>query len=151
AHEAVTLLEPELGPLEGNVGHGPDERNGGHAVLDLGEEEYTQGRPHPMVDLDVRLGFLEEAANDDAVGCVLLDVVLGHGGHADPASGLSDAIAAVAKNAVVLARVCGTDGDPQDAARQTQILRDAGAIVAPSNAAATRLALRAIASAEVAA
>ena len=109
AHEAVTLLEPELGPLEGNVGHGPDERNGGHAVLDLGEEEYTQGRPHPMVDLDVRLGFLEEAAEDDDVGCVLLDVVLGHGGHADPASGLSDAIAAAAKNAVVLARVCGTE------------------------------------------
>ncbi|MEA2299037.1 MAG: FdrA protein [Solirubrobacteraceae bacterium] len=145
AHEAVTLLEPELGPLEGNVGHGPDERGSGHAVLDLGEEEYTQGRPHPMVDLDVRLGFLEEAANDEAVGCVLLDVVLGHGAHTDPASGLADAIAAVAKNAVVLARVCGTDGDPQDATRQARILRTAGAIVAPSNAAATRLALRAIA------
>ena len=151
AHEAVTLLEPELGPLEGNVGHGPDERNGGHAVLDLGEEEYTQGRPHPMVDLDVRLGFLQEAAEDESVGCVLLDVVLGHGGHSDPASGLSDAIAAAAMNAVVLARVCGTPGDPQDAGRQTQILREAGAIVAPSNAAATRLALRAIASAESAA
>jgi FdrA protein len=145
AHEAVTLLEPELGPLEGNVGHGPDERSGGHAVLDLGEEEYTQGRPHPMVDLDVRLGFLQEAAEDEDVGCVLLDVVLGHGGHDDPASGLADAIAAAARNAVVLARVCGTDGDPQDARRQAQILRDAGAIVAPSNAAATRLALRAIA------
>ena len=144
AHEAVTLLEPELGPLEGNVGHGPDERNGGHAVLDLGEEEYTQGRPHPMVDLDVRLGFLDEAAHDDGVGCVLLDVVLGHGGHVDPASGLADAISAVARDAVVLARVCGTPGDPQDAGRQTKILRDAGALVAPSNAAATRLALRAL-------
>jgi FdrA protein len=148
AHEAVTLLEPELGPLAGNVGHGPDARDGGHAILDLGEEEYTQGRPHPMVDLDVRLGFLAEAANDDDVGCVLLDVVLGHGGHADPASGLAAAVAAAAKNAVVLARVCGTNGDPQDAARQTRILREAGAIVAPSNAAATRLALRAIALAE---
>ena len=104
-----------------------------------------------MVDLDVRLGFLQEAAEDESVGCVLLDVVLGHGGHVDPASGLSDAIAAAAKNAVVLARVCGTAGDPQDAARQTKLLREAGAIVAPSNAAATRLALRAIASEEAAA
>jgi FdrA protein len=145
AHEAVTLLERELGPLEGNVGHGPAERCGGHAVLDLGEEEYTQGRPHPMVDLDVRLGFLADAAGDDAIGCVLLDVVLGHGGHADPASGLADAIARVREDAVVLARVCGTAGDPQDAGRQTRILREAGAIVAPSNAAAARLALRAIA------
>jgi FdrA protein len=144
AHEAVTLLERELGPLEGNVGHGSDARNGGHAVLDLGEEEYTQGRPHPMVDLDVRLGFLADAAADDAVGCVLLDVVLGHGGHADPAGGLADAIARAAKDAVVLARVCGTPGDPQDAVRQTKILREAGAIVAPSNAAVTRLALRAL-------
>src|SRR3954452_9704571 len=144
AHEAVTLLEPELGPLQGNVGHGPDERNGGHAVLDLGEEEYTQGRPHPMVDLDVRLGFLEEAAADDGVGCVLLDVVLGHGAHDDPATGLADAVAAIARRAVVLTRVCGTAGAPQDAARQAAVLREAGAIVAPSNAAATRLALRAV-------
>jgi FdrA protein len=104
-----------------------------------------------MVDLDVRLGFLQEAADDDDVGCVLLDVVLGHGGHADPASGLADAVAAAARSAVVLARVCGTNGDPQDAARQTRILRDAGAIVATSNAAATRLALRAVAPAETSA
>jgi FdrA protein len=74
--------------------------------------------------------------------------VLGHGGHIDPASGLAAAVAAAARNAVVLARVCGTSGDPQDAARQTRILREAGAIVAPSNAAATRLALRAIVPAE---
>jgi predicted amidohydrolase len=77
---------------------------------------------------------------------VLLDVVLGHGSHIDPASGLAEAIAAAAENGVVLARVCGTNGDPQDAKRQRQILRAAGAIVAPSNAAATRLVLRAIAS-----
>jgi FdrA protein len=145
AHEAATLLEPSLGPLAGNVGSGPAERDGRHAVLDLGEEEYTQGRPHPMVDLDVRLGLLEEAAADDGVGCVLLDVVLGHGAHEDPAGGLADAVAAVAREAVVLARVCGTAGDPQDAARQAAVLREAGAIVAPSNAAAARLALRAVA------
>jgi FdrA protein len=145
AHEAVTLLEPALGPLAGNVGHGPADRSGGHAVLDLGEEEYTQGRPHPMVDLDVRLGLLAEAAADPSTGCVVLDVVLGHGAHDDPASGLAEAVAAVARRAVVLARVCGTAGDPQDAGRQAAVLRDAGVLVAPSNAAAVRLALRAVA------
>ena len=145
AHEAVTLLEPALGPMAGNVGHGPAGRDGGHAVLDLGEEEYTQGRPHPMVDLDVRLGLLAEAAQDPAIGCVLLDVVLGHGAHDDPASGLAGALAEVARGAVVVARVCGTAGDPQDAGRQAQVLRDAGVVVAPSNAAAVRLALRAVA------
>jgi FdrA protein len=145
AHEAVTLLEPALGPLAGNVGHGPADHGGAHAVLDLGEEEYTQGRPHPMVDLDVRLGLLAEAADAPAVGCVVLDVVLGHGAHPDPATGLAGAVAAVARDAVVLARVCGTPGDPQDADRQAAVLREAGAIVAPSNAAACRLALRALA------
>jgi FdrA protein len=147
AHEALTILETALGPIAGNVS-GHDGGTDGHRILDLGEEEYTRGRPHPMVDLDVRRTLLEEAAGDPRIGCVLLDVVLGHGGHVDPASGLADAVADAAQNAVVLARVCGTDGDPQDAARQTRILREAGAIVAPSNAAATRLALRAIVPAE---
>ena len=55
AHEAVTILEPALGAIGGNAGHGDSD---GHAIFDLGEEEYTQGRPHPMVDLEVRLGML---------------------------------------------------------------------------------------------
>jgi FdrA protein len=143
AHEALTILETALGPVAGNVS-GREEGAGGHRVLDLGEEEYTQGRPHPMVDLDVRVGMLEEAAGDDRVGCVLLDVVLGHGAHPDPAGELAPAVAAIAERALVLARVCGTDEDPQDARRQTATLQAAGALVAPSNAAAARLAVRAV-------
>jgi FdrA protein len=145
AHEAVTLLEPELGPIAGNVAHGSrDDRDGGHALFDLGEAEYTQGRPHPMVDLDVRTGMLERAAEDERVGCILLDVVLGFAAHPDPAGGLADAIRKAAPGAIVIAHVCGTPEDPQDSTRQAQTLIDAGAIVAPSNAAAARLALRAL-------
>ena len=76
---------------------------------------------------------------------MLLDVVCGHGAHADPASDLAGAVARVATGATVVARVCGTDADPQDAGRQAAVLREAGAVVAPSNAAAARLAARAIA------
>ena len=144
AHEAVTLLEPELGPIAGNAGHGPARADGGHALFDLGEAEYTQGRPHPMVDLDVRTGMIERAADDDRVGCVLLDVVLGFASHPDPAGGMADAIRRAASGAVVITHVCGTPDDPQDSVRQAATLRDAGAIVAPSNAAAARLALRAL-------
>jgi FdrA protein len=143
AHEAVTILETALGPIAGNVS-GHDEVSGGHRILDLGEEEYTRGRPHPMVDLDVRRAMLEEAAGDARIGCVLIDVVLGHGAHPDPAGEIAPAIARVADSALVLARVCGTDEDPQDARRQTETLTAAGAIVAPSNAAAARLAVRAV-------
>jgi FdrA protein len=145
AHEAATLLEPELGPLAGNVGHGSDTVQGaGHALYDLGEAEYTQGRPHPMVDPETRIAMLERAVDDDRVGCMLLDIVLGSAAHPDPAGALADAVARAASDAVVIAHVCGTPDDPQDSRRQTDTLTGAGAIVAPSNAAAARLALRAL-------
>jgi FdrA protein len=102
AHEATTILEHALGPVAGNVGHGGGELDGRHAVLDLGEEEYTRGRPHPMVDPDLRLRLLDEAAAGDRIGCVLLDVVLGHGGHPDPAGALAPAVARHARRADVV-------------------------------------------------
>jgi FdrA protein len=88
--------------------------------------------------------MLERAAADPRVGCILLDVVLGYAGHPDPAGGLADAIARASEGALVIAHVCGTPDDPQDSRRQEDTLRGAGAIVAPSNAAAARLALRAL-------
>jgi FdrA protein len=129
AHEALTILEDALGPVAGNVS-GHDDAPGGHRILDLGEEEYTRGRPHPMVDLDLRVGMVEEAAGDDS--------------HPDPAGELAGALRRVADRATVVVRVCGTAEDPQDARRQTAALEAAGAIVAPSNAAAARLAVRAV-------
>jgi FdrA protein len=142
AHEACVVLEPLLGP----VATEPEAVEGdGHAVIDLGTERYTQGRPHPMVDLGIRLELLEAAAGDGRTACVLLDVVCGHGAHADPASELAPAVARAAEGAAVVARVCGTAADPQDAGRQAATLREAGALVAPSNAAAARLAARAVA------
>jgi FdrA protein len=142
AHEACVVLAPLLG----DVATDPEAVEGnGHVVIDLGTERYTQGRPHPMVDLGIRLELLEAAAGDGRTACVLLDVVCGHGAHADPAAELAAAVARAAQRATVVARVCGTQADPQDAGRQATTLREAGAIVAPSNAAAARLAARAVA------
>ena len=78
---------------------------------------------------------------------MLLDVVLGYGAHADPAGALAPALAPLAQPRPVIAHVCGTRGDPQDATRQERALRAAGVLVAPSNAAAARLAARAVAGA----
>ena len=143
AHEAVCLLERALGPVAGNVGSAAG-RDAGHAVFDLGTEEYTRGRPHPMVDLDTRLELLAQAAREPQVGCVLLDVVLGHGAHPDPASALAPIVSEAAAGAQVIVRVCGTPADPQDADAQSARLAEAGAVVAPSNASAVGLALQAV-------
>jgi FdrA protein len=143
AHEAATILEPELGPLRGNVGTG-GEASDGHTLFDLGAGEYTRGRPHPMLDLDVRVEHLDEAAADPAVGCVLMDVVLGYGAHPDPAAGLAPAVERAAADGLVIVRVCGTPDDPQDSRRQEATLEEAGALVSPSNACAARLAARAV-------
>ncbi|GAA4692971.1 FdrA family protein [Nocardioides conyzicola] len=111
----------------------------GHTFVDFGDDEYTTGRAHPMIDPSLRLDHLGRAAADPATGVLLLDVVLGHGAEPDPAALLAPAIAAATQPVVVA--VVGTDGDPQGRDRQVRALVDAGAEVHLSNAGATRRAL----------
>jgi FdrA protein len=118
-----------------------------HAVLDLGAEEFTQGRPHPMIDPSARRPYLLEAASNPGVAVVLVDVMLGWGAHADPAGVLAaawqeaQAVARAAGRALVgIAHVCGAPDDPQGFAQQRQILREHGLLLADSNAQAVRLA-----------
>ena len=117
----------------------------GHTIIDLGEDEFTVGRLHPMLDNDLRIRRLEKEAADPEVAAILLDVVLGYGAHPDPASELAPAIAAAIRTAaaagrklVVVAVVSGTDQDPQGMDQQIQALRNAGARVETSNDAAAR-------------
>ncbi|MCJ7513925.1 MAG: acyl-CoA synthetase FdrA [Anaerolineales bacterium] len=116
-----------------------------HTVIDLGEDEFTVGRLHPMLDNDLRIRRLEKEASDPEVAVILLDVVLGYGAHGDPASELAPAIAAAIKSAKdadrhleVVAIVCGTDGDPQGMEGQIRMLKDSGAKIETSNDAAAR-------------
>ena len=134
--------QPGIPPREG--GQDPPARSGTaapHTVIDLGADEYTVGRPHPMIDPALRTAKLREALADPEAAVVLLDVVLGLGAHPDPARPICDAILDANGGApAVVASVCGTGDDPQDYARQAAMLRDAGVIVAPSNADAAALA-----------
>jgi FdrA protein len=116
-------------------------------VLDLGDDEYTAGKPHPMIDPEARAARIEAAGEDATVGILLLDVVLGYGSSPDPASPVVAAVsaarasaAAAGRELLVIGSVCGTSGDPQGLARQTQLLEGAGIVLAPTNAAAARLA-----------
>jgi FdrA protein len=111
-------------------------------LVDLGADEYTLGRPHPMIDNTLRLEHLAAAAADPSCGVLLLDVVLGHAADPDPAGTLAPAIATCGLPVVVA--LIGTVGDPQGLERQAEALRDAGATVFLSNAEAARHAVRAL-------
>lgn len=138
AYEAVLALQHVLHPLRTNVPLRDSQRledplhSVGHTVLDLGADQFTVGRLHPMIDNDLRLRRLRQEAADPATGVVLIDVVLGQGAHADPASELAPAIAEALQRGdlAVVAVVVGTDEDPQDRAAQIERLHAAGARVA---------------------
>jgi len=122
----------------------------GHRIIDLGDDSYTRGRPHPMIDPSSRNDVIAKLSDDPAVGVLLFDVVLGYGGHADPAGELARAVGELrlargtAAPLVVIATLTGTIGDPQDLAGQTRALEDAGIIVAESVRAAVLLAASAV-------
>jgi succinyl-CoA synthetase alpha subunit len=116
----------------------------GHALIDLGDDQFTRGRPHPMIEPAVRDTPLAAALADPNVGVVLLDVVLGYGGHPDPAGHLAQALSSRREDVALVASVTGTDADPQPRRDQVRKLEAVGVVVADSNADAAALALAAI-------
>jgi FdrA protein len=144
AAEARMILAPLVGPVA--VGDLP-EPSPRHRVIDLGDDAYTAGRPHPMLDPEGRDTRVRAAGHDPTIGVVLLDLVLGHGTHPDPASSLAPAIRearnaarAAGRSLAVVGAIVGTEGDPQGLGRQAAALAAAGAVLLPSNAQAARLA-----------
>jgi FdrA protein len=113
-----------------------------HRLIDLGDDDYTRGRPHPMIDPSVRDAAIEVALADDQVGVVLLDLVLGFGAHADPAGHLAACLARhAADGRLIVASVTGTEADPQPRSAQVEKLARVGVRVAGSNAEAVQLAI----------
>lgn len=111
-----------------------------NTVIDLGEDEFTVGRPHPMIDFSLRNRRIAQEASDPETAVILLDVVLGYGSNMDPAVELKNVVAKAAKKVQVICSVTGTDQDPQNRRKVQQVLQQAGAVVMPTNAAACRLA-----------
>ncbi len=143
------LLEPVFSnaPLRKQNQMADSNRSQQHCAVDLGEEEFTVGRLHPMIDNGLRIRRLLQEARDPETAVILLDVVLGYGAHPDPASELGPAVqkaralaAEEDRDLVVIASVTGTEKDPQCLSRQSQALAEAGVTVCASNAAAARLA-----------
>jgi FdrA protein len=144
-YEAQVILSEVLGPVYSNIplrkGLELPAPAGAHVCLDLGEEEYTKGRPHPMIDPAARREIMREQAFGPDVAAVLLDVVLGYGSHPDPAGEIAATCAdIVAGGAAVVCYVLGARGDQQGLGRQRAKLAEAGAIVTESAAQAARTA-----------
>jgi FdrA protein len=151
--EAMGILSQALGGVYSNIPLAPQWaledawRSKAHSCVDLGEEEFTRGRPHPMIDPRLRQERLLKEAEDPEVAVILLVVVIGYGAHDDPAGALGETIRVARASAVtagrylsVVAHVCGTLQDPQGLEQQEQTLREAGALVLPTNAQAARVA-----------
>lgn len=153
-YEAQVIWRDQLGmtvlsnaPLDPACQMAASTRSEKHTAVDLGEEEFTVGRPHPMIDNDLRIRRILQEARDPEVAVLLLDVVIGYGAHPDPASELGSALkqagelaAREGRRLIVAASVTGTEGDPQGLTRTTETLRSAGVVVLNSNASAARLA-----------
>jgi FdrA protein len=151
AFEAVLSLQTVLAPLSTNVPLSEDQRladplhSQAHTILDLGDDTFTVGRLHPMMDNELRLRRLRQEAADPQVGLILLDVVLGEGAHPDPAAELAPAVAATLRerhNLKVVVLVVGTDADPQGLASQSAAFTRAGALVCHTTAEAVEQVAR---------
>ena len=148
AAEAGMLISEALN-LEGLVKQeGYILHSHGYDVIDLGDDIYTQGKPHPMIDPEVRIQKIEEYAEDEQTGIILFDVVLGYGAHEDMVGALLPAIEAAQTTAKTAGRdlyfvatVCGTTKDPQNYQDAVDRLKAAGVYVAESNSKAVQLAL----------
>jgi FdrA protein len=115
----------------------------GHCALDLGEEEFTIGRPHPMIDNELRIQRMVKEAEDPQTAVILFDLVLGYGAHPHPAEELGEAVIRIKTdhpNIIWISSVTGTEEDPQGLSKSISGLHQAGVIVCCSNAQAARLA-----------
>lgn len=149
--EALNILSSSVGGVYSNIPLDPELKlkdvraSYKHTALDLGEDEFTRGRPHPMIDPFVRQERLVKEAEDGEVAVILMDFVLGYGAHPDPAGEMIQYIKKAREIAEKEGRylcfvgsVCGTEADPQNRAEQEAKLRKEGVILMPSNAQAVR-------------
>lgn len=149
ASEAAVLIKDTL-----NLSRATEAKEGyilnleGHEVIDLGDDEYTQGKPHPMIDSTTRIEYMEKAANDKSTGVILFDIVLGYGSHEDMAGELSKGIKSLQKKAkeenrklYFVTTICGTKKDIQGLENQKKQMEDLGVIVCDSNKLAVEMAM----------
>ena len=139
-YEALQLYKREFGMYpKSNIAIDAKDKLGnvwqseGDCFIDMGSDDFTVGRPHPMIDYSLRLKKIAEEAADQEVAVILLDVVLGYGANADPAGELAPVLCALPKDVAVVCHVLGTMADPQQLEGQLNKLAACGARVFTSH------------------
>lgn len=156
--EALSVLRGKLGNIQSNVSSEEYEKledleeYSGNVLLDLGEDEFTQGKPHPMIDPSLRLEKIVEEAYDEEVGVILMDFVLGYGSHEDPAGASIESIREAreiandsGRDLIFVAYICGTELDSQNYSQQKEALEDEGVVVTESNLEAAKMVMEILA------
>lgn len=145
--EAMLVLKDLIGDIYSNIPLKPSLKlknsqvSQKNSLVDLGDDEFTKGRPHPMIDFTLRNERIVQEAKGRQTAVILLDIVLGYGAHPDPANALAPAIKkARERNISVVASLCGTEDDPQDYEKQKRELGKMGVVIMPSNAQAASFA-----------
>jgi len=146
AQEAVSILEPLVGPIHTNLAKSGEEPSQ-HLILDVGGDEFTVGRPHPMIEPEVRTNVMLAEVDSRQPGVILFDVVLGRGAHESPCTAIIKVLETLrqtpeksGRKFAAVAAVIGTRKDPQNVERQIAQLEAAGVVVFRSNAEAARFA-----------
>jgi succinyl-CoA synthetase alpha subunit len=147
AHETLLVFRELIGeafsntPLSGRYRLEDPGVSKDNSVVDLGDEFFTSGRVHPMIDPTLRRLRILQEAKDPSVAVIMLDIVLGYGSSPDPGGALVGAIEEARQGAgrrggelVVMAHVCGTEADPQSLNEQSKRLSEAGVVLFASNA-----------------
>ncbi|HKM75113.1 MAG TPA: hypothetical protein VJZ32_01690 [Candidatus Bathyarchaeia archaeon] len=147
AYETLVILQPLIPDVYSNVSLDPKfklpvaSRSTGDSIIDLGDQEFTRGRAHPMIDPTIRKIRLADEAKDPEVAVIIMDFVLGYGSNKDPVGvmlgAIKDAVETTRRDGrklPIFAHVCGTEEDPQKLSEQTKMLHDAGVETFQTNA-----------------
>lgn len=111
----------------------------GHAILDLGAENFTEKAPHPVFDPQLRLKRLKQELSDPEVAVILLDFITGPGVARDPITAFAQ-VCAEHREVIFISNICGSQEDPQNVEEKARLLKQAGVLVTESNYESTRLA-----------
>lgn len=153
AYEGMLILDKKIGNIYSNIAMNKEfslsdvEVSQENSILDMGDDYFTDGMPHPMIEPKLRSQRIVKEASDPQTAVILLDCVLGYGSHSDPAGAIVSAVEQARtqqqnRHISYIASICGTEKDPQGFDDQVSKLKNAGIIVLPTNAQAAQFAAR---------